>query len=478
MGKDLKYNLKLDNSAFKRGMEEAGSLVTDLKDELLKFAGAYAAFDFLKDSVKSFMEAEMNSKRLSMALKGNKEDLEALQNQASELQEIGIFSDDDIMKAQTYGKNVGLTTDAVKAIIPTLADWAAATKGTAKDVGGVEGAMGHFIKALNGGDKLLTQLGYTFDKTKSDVENFNDIVKLLTSTYGNANKELAETTWEGKLANLTNQIDEFKETVGKNVLDVLVNIFDFVKEHIVVFELLAAVIGGALVGALIASTVEFVASTAAAFSYANVTTFITLVTEEGLIPALYAVGVTGAAAWALVTGGITLIIGGLVLAYNKVDWFKKLVWGFGYGAMELFRALKEEFLAIWDFTNFEEHITEAGKHMLNIGNAFNQGRADASADIAEKAKKEEEEKNKVYNPYANNKTGAKVFETGRGPSERSEKKPSDSQQAKENITINITKLVETIELHTMTLKEGSDEIKKEMALALTEALASVKYMTR
>ena len=58
------------------------------------------------------------------------------------------------------------------------------------------------------------------------------------------------------------------------------------------------------------------------------------------------------------------------------------------------------------------------------------------------------------------------------------KKASEKETVRENITINISKLVETLEVHAVTLKEGTQEIKDIIAETLTQAVMGIKLTTR
>ena len=55
-------------------------------------------------------------------------------------------------------------------------------------------------------------------------------------------------------------------------------------------------------------------------------------------------------------------------------------------------------------------------------------------------------------------------------------KPADKETVKENLTINIAKMIEHFDLHTVTLKEGSQEIKSIIQAVMQEAVTSVRYL--
>jgi hypothetical protein len=68
-----------------------------------------------------------------------------------------------------------------------------------------------------------------------------------------------------------------------------------------------------------------------------------------------------------------------------------------------------------------------------------------------------------------------MLDYGKGKIKPDNKPEAPKTQVRENITINITKLVESLNLSTVTLKEGTAEIKTIIGLALQEAVSSVRY---
>lgn len=122
-----------------------------------------------------------------------------------------------------------------------------------------------------------------------------------------------------------------------------------------------------------------------------------------------------------------------------------------------------------------------------IGSAFNEA---YDAEMSEAAKKEaaEKSKNKSGKKAAPNSTSAAVPEvtvprvdpTGGslGTATASSGGNSDSGAGKiRNVTINIDKLVERIELHTATISEGTEQIKERVLEALLGALNDTQLAT-
>ena len=495
MAHNLEYNLKLNPEHFKHGMHEAEEQVEHLKEKfeglgevLAETLAVYASFEFLKEAAEEFMKTETNARKLAQAVGANgglADDFKELREQQEKLEEIGIFDDDEIMKAQTYGLQHHLTIEEIKNSIPILTDWAAATRGTAKDVGGVEGAMVHLAKAMDGSDKLLKSLGFTYDTNKTKTENLATATELLKNHFEGMNEDLAKNTAEGQMLNFENKVKNLQKAIGedlvagfqkilpyiKNFIDGFKETYHWLQENSDLIKDISIVIGVTL-GTALASSIGLWIANASALAFNTVATFASLVATDGLAAALYAAGIAGQTAWALITGGISLILVGIYEAYQHFEGFKKFLWGFGYAAKELFLGLGEIVQAAFDPMNTVKHLEASVSHFKGIGAAFQNGMQAAADDITAKKKEEEERKKKLENPYS------KIF-TGQNTAEKNEPaKPGSTQTAKENITINITKLVEKLELHALNVKEGAEEIRAEIALALQEALNSVKYTTK
>lgn len=184
---------------------------------------AGAVIGFLKTSVNEFMEAEKNAHALAFAVKNVADESEAMYDklidQSEELQASGgIFSDDEIQKAQTQLINYGLTTDAVEDLIPRILDLASAQ--------GVDlaTATDQVIKGINGQTKGLKMLGIDFKDTGSKAENYKLTIEGISKFQGAA-QESTE-TYAGRMAVLENKFNDAQEAVGEFVLG-LVDVVDW-----------------------------------------------------------------------------------------------------------------------------------------------------------------------------------------------------------------------------------------------------------
>jgi hypothetical protein len=178
--------------------------------------GIGAVKGFLEDSVKAFADSEKNAKALAFALNNVGGEGEAafikLNEQAAMLQEKGgVFSDDDITKAQTQLVNYGLLSDEVEQLMPKILDLAT--------VQGVDlaTATDTVIKGINGQTRGLKTVGLDFEDTGSKAENYAIILDKLTKFEG-ASAEAATTT-EGRYKVLMNRFDDLQESIGEFLID-------------------------------------------------------------------------------------------------------------------------------------------------------------------------------------------------------------------------------------------------------------------
>lgn len=223
---------KLDASTgnYARNVGNYNNGIGQLKSGLTSLAGAFGVtfaanqvIDFGKESVRAFVEAEANAKRLEFAIRNiggeGKGALDRLLEQSAELQDKGIFSDDDIQIAQTALVQYGLTSKQVEKLTPQILDLA-----TAQGID-LASATDKVISAINGQTKGLKEAGIQFDDTGSKTENLAILTDRLTKFQG-ANADALEAT-EGKAKRLANAWDDIKESVGQFLVSSGTQLLDF-----------------------------------------------------------------------------------------------------------------------------------------------------------------------------------------------------------------------------------------------------------
>lgn len=229
---DNAKQFKKNNDDFKKATKEQSSSIksltgdlTDIKGQLLNIGkNLLAAFaveqviEFGKESVKAFMEAELNAKKLNTAITTiggeGQQSFQKLIKQSEELQKKGIFSDDAIQQSQTQLAQFGLVSTEIEQLIPLIADMASAT---GMDLGQATDTV---IQGINGMTRGLKPLGLEFKNTGDKAQNYQILVEKLGKYQGQMDAVME--TSSGKLTNMQNAWDDAKEAIGGYIMNLTV----------------------------------------------------------------------------------------------------------------------------------------------------------------------------------------------------------------------------------------------------------------
>lgn len=218
-----KTSAKTASKEFNKAGSEIGASLKQIAGAIGIAFGAQQIISFGKESIKAFAEAEVNANKLKFAIKqiGNEGQaaFNKLIEQSSKLQDVSIFSDDSIQKAQTQLATLGLTSDQIESLVPKILDLASAT-GT--DLGQ---ATDMIIQGINGQTRSLKAVGLEFDATGDKTKNLSILTENLNKFQG-ATAAALETT-EGKTRRLENAFDDFKEKIGEALVNELSGYLDF-----------------------------------------------------------------------------------------------------------------------------------------------------------------------------------------------------------------------------------------------------------
>jgi len=118
--------------------------------------------------------------------------------------------------------------------------------------------------------------------------------------------------------------DDLKPAI-EGVIGVLKASIDFVSEHGTLFKGLAITLTGVVAGYTAYNGLLAINTVRTGLS--TVATFASMVATDGLAAALYAAGVSGATAWALIGGGIGIIVAGIYAAWQNSEKFRGVVYG-------------------------------------------------------------------------------------------------------------------------------------------------------
>ncbi|MES2592411.1 MAG: hypothetical protein V4608_11030 [Bacteroidota bacterium] len=216
--KKVETQSKDSAAATGKHFQSAGQSIKDTaKDVALQLGLAFGVakvIEFGKASVQSFLEAEVNANKLRFAITkiGNEGSsaFEKLIKQSERLQDVSIFSDDDIQNAQTQLATLGLNSAQIEELIPKVLDLASAT---GQDLGSATQTV---IQGINGQTRGLKAVGLEFEATGDKTKNLSILTQGLTKFQG-ASAEALETT-AGKARRFENAIDNIKESVGEFIV--------------------------------------------------------------------------------------------------------------------------------------------------------------------------------------------------------------------------------------------------------------------
>lgn len=242
--KKIEDSNKKTKKGFKEVADSAKSLGTNIVDGLgnkftqlgVRIAAAFTAqqiISFGKECVNSFREAEKAANQLSFAInnianEGSKA-FDVLIEQATKLQSISIFSDEQIQNAQTQLVQFGLTSRQVEKLIPQIIDLASAQ--------GIDlsQATDKVIQGINGQTRGLRDAGIAFEDTGSKTENLSILTEKLAKFQGAT--AVALKTSSGEAKNLENQLDNLRESIGEKLNPVIGGL------SLALFDTIASIVG-------------------------------------------------------------------------------------------------------------------------------------------------------------------------------------------------------------------------------------------
>ncbi len=235
-----------------RGVNSLKSGIGGLLSMAAPLVSAYAAFDFLKGSFKEYQEGEKSLAQLNASLVSTQGaaglSAKALTDQAEALQKTTLFSDDATEKMQ----GLLLTFTNIKG--PVFTEAVPAIQDLATKMGGdLQGAALQVGKALNDPIRGLTALqrvGVTFTDSQKDLiknlvasghaaEAQRLILKELNKEFGGSAEAAAKADPFGVLSN---QFADSKKAIGKIIADIGVTLIPVLQNMIAVFDSTVGVI--------------------------------------------------------------------------------------------------------------------------------------------------------------------------------------------------------------------------------------------
>ncbi len=176
-----------------------------------------------------------NAETVARLTEETEKNVKMLAEQASALQELTKFSDDEIRSAQAMLSTFALTAEEIAVITPRLLDMATGLEkagGQMADLQNIAIAMG---KAITMGASALTRYGVVlsdaqieaFDTAKG-MEKMAILAEILDGNFAGL-AEAVGRTFEGRLAQLKNSFADLAEVLGKMVLPTLTAVINKVQ---------------------------------------------------------------------------------------------------------------------------------------------------------------------------------------------------------------------------------------------------------
>lgn len=237
--------LQADVSDLQKGLQQANTYLKGLDDSVKQADSAFAGMTtrmkqlgatigitfgasqivkFFKDSVNASMEAEVAQQRLASILKitndATDSQIEALNNQAKALGQVGVASADNITVLQSQLATFDLSAAAIGKLTPSIIDYVEAEKLGKATTDDFKSMTNSLAQALQGNFASLTKAGFVLDEhTKkqissgTEMERAEALTRVLNSTYEDMNKILGETS-AGAAQKALNKFNDLKQQIG------------------------------------------------------------------------------------------------------------------------------------------------------------------------------------------------------------------------------------------------------------------------
>ena len=333
--------------------------------------GAFVAFG--KASISAASESIEAGTKLSAVLKNVKgvtdEQVQSIKDYAGELQKLGVVDGDVAISGMQQLGTFQLQADTLKKLMPGMNDLLAQQKGvnaTSGDAVNIGNLLG---KVMNGQVGALSRVGISFNAAQEKILKFGTesekasvLSQVLKDNVGGVNAALLQTD-AGKIAQAKIQFGDMQETIGAILLPILgqfaqwfttkipmiqdflvglygkfqelqkpiADLMDKLKEFgaiIVENKDVIAVLAVGL-GAYYVASAAVLAINTAIGTYQKIMTAYTLAQSTatgGLTFAQWALNTAMSAnPIGLIVGGLTLLVAGIVLAYNKSETFRGFI---------------------------------------------------------------------------------------------------------------------------------------------------------
>lgn len=358
LSKSLLKNDK-DVEKLEKGFNIFGSTASKIGGLVAGAFSVVALTNFASESIEAYKASSLVGVKLQENMKVVKDyngDIgtlsmayDSLTSKASQLQSIGVVDDETITALSAQLSTFQLTNKEIEKLLPKMADMLVNSKGmnaTQEDAFNLANQMGKAI--TTGSLAALVKSGVTVDENTKKTFEMADatersvlLQKILAENVGNVNEEMAKTP-EGAIRNIANAWDDMQEGIGKELVPVILQFSNILKEDMPQIQsLIMSVTQGfvSFAGVIVDNIgfIKFMAVTLGVLS-ATIMTVTGLQTAYTTAITLYngALKVAEGIQWAfnialnanpigLMVMGAVALTAAMMWAYDNVDGFKNLV---------------------------------------------------------------------------------------------------------------------------------------------------------
>jgi tape measure domain-containing protein len=226
---------------------------------------------------------------------------------------------------------------------------------------------------------------------------------------------------------------------------------------------LASALGTLALGAIAYN--GYLVAMSAATAWQTALTFLNMLATDGLAVSLYAAGITGAAAWALMTMGLSLVVAGIVLAYQKSESFRNGIKLLADDAMIAANAIAYAWhFATGQFDSAKEDMLEMNRLLVERKELIDGTYSEHKGESVTGGAKQTPFSMLLSNTPAN----SKKKKEDKAAVDTSPSKATANKAVTVNISIN--KMIETFKIQTTNMQESTAKIQQLVANALLESV--------
>ena len=199
----------------------------------MAYFGATGLINGVKASLDAFGKQELAEKKLETALGKTSQ---ALLDQASALQQVTAFGDEDIIMMQSMFASFGQTEEQIKQLTSATLDLSAGMGIDLKSAGDL------VAKTIGSSTNAMSRYGVEVTGAVGSSERLETLTGNITKLFGGQAKAQAQ-TYAGSIEQMNNAIGDMAESIGENLAPVILKIAPHIKD---IAKFWGDVLGGAM----------------------------------------------------------------------------------------------------------------------------------------------------------------------------------------------------------------------------------------